>query len=94
MPRRDGLNVLEQIADRRIHVGNDLGLIVEAMRRRALDCVIKPTPVESFLLVLDETMERHWARELGLPHFRNGAGTIWRGPESDQRTMSLTGQPN
>ena len=81
MPRMDGLNVLEQIAERSIPVGplfltasHDLGLIVEAMRRGALDCVMKPTPAKNLLLVLDETMERHWARQLGLPPLLS-----WRG---------------
>jgi hypothetical protein len=35
---------------------------------------MKPTPVENLLLVLDETIERHWARELGLPPLPS-----WRG---------------
>src|SRR6202050_814660 len=81
MPRMDGLNVLEQISERRIPVGPllltayyDFGLIIEAMRRGALDCVMKPTPPDKLLLVLDETMERHWARELGLPPLPS-----WRG---------------
>ena len=81
MPRMDGLNVLEQISERRIPVGPllltayyDFGLIIEAMRRGALDCVMKPTPADNLLLVLDETMERHWARELGLPPLPS-----WRG---------------
>jgi DNA-binding NtrC family response regulator len=74
MPRMNGLNVLEQISERRIPVGPllltayfDFGLIIEAMRRGALDCVMKATPAENLLVVIDETMERHWARELGLP---------------------------
>jgi DNA-binding NtrC family response regulator len=74
MPRMDGLSVLEQIEERRIPVGpllltasHDVALFVEAMRRGALDCLTKPTPEENLLLILDETMERHWARELGLP---------------------------
>ena len=73
MPRMDGLNVLEQIEERRISVGPllltasyDVALIVEAMRRGALDCLTKPTPEENLLLVLDEAMERHWAREFDL----------------------------
>ena len=73
MPRMDGLNLLEQIVERSIPVGPllltaspDLGLFVEAMRRGALDCMIKPSVAMNLLLVLDETMERHWARELGL----------------------------
>jgi len=81
MPRMNGLDLLEQIADRRIPVGpllltafHDLGLIVEAMRRGALDCVMKPTPAKNLLLVVDDTMERHWARELGLPSLLS-----WRG---------------
>jgi DNA-binding NtrC family response regulator len=74
MPRMDGLSVLEQIEERCIPVGPllltafyDVPLIVEAMRRGALDCLTKPTPEENLLLVLDDTMERHLARELGLP---------------------------
>ncbi len=81
MPRMDGLSVLEQISERRIPVGPllltayyDFGLIIEAMRRGALDCLVKPTPADTLLLVLDETMERHWARELGLPPLPS-----WRG---------------
>jgi DNA-binding NtrC family response regulator len=74
MPRMDGLAVLEQISERHISVGplllsasHDVGLVVEAMRRGALDCVTKPTPAEELLATLDESMERHWARSLGLP---------------------------
>jgi DNA-binding NtrC family response regulator len=74
MPKMNGLNVLEQIAERRIPVGpllltafHDLGLIVEAMRRGALDCMIKPTPAKNLLRVIDDSMERQWARELDLP---------------------------
>jgi DNA-binding NtrC family response regulator len=81
MPRMDGLKVLEQIANRRIPVGpllltasHDLGLIVEAMRRGALDCVVKPAPQKNLLLVLDETMERHWAQQLGLSPLPNWQG--------------------
>jgi DNA-binding NtrC family response regulator len=81
MPRMNGLNVLEQISERRIPVGPllltayyDFGLIIEAMRRGALDCATKATPVDDFLLILDETMERHWARELGFPPLPS-----WRG---------------
>ncbi len=90
MPRMNGLSVLEQISQRRIPVGPllltanyDLGLVIEAMRRGALDCIMKPTPVENLLLVLDETMERHWARELGLP-LRVGATAICRGRNGKQ----------
>jgi two-component system, NtrC family, sensor kinase len=93
MPKMDGLSVLEQIADRRIHVGpllltasNDSGLIVEAMRRGALDWVIKPTPEESLLLVLDETMERHWARELDLPPLPD-----WRGQDLTRLAKTTRG---
>jgi DNA-binding NtrC family response regulator len=77
----DGLKVLEQIAERRIPVGpllltasHDPGLIVEAMRRGALDCVVKPTPAKNLLLVLEETLERHWAQQLGLSPL-----PCWRG---------------
>jgi two-component system, NtrC family, sensor kinase len=94
MPIMDGLSVLEQIADRRIHVGpllltasHDSGLIVEAMRRGALDWVIKPTPAEGLLLVLDETIERHWARELDLPPLPH-----WRGQDL-ARLLKATGGP-
>ena len=72
MPRMNGLDLLEQIADRRIPVGpllltafHDLGLIVEAMRRGALDCVMKPIPAKNLLLVVDDTMERHWCPGIG-----------------------------
>jgi CheY-like chemotaxis protein len=81
MPRMDGLKVLEHIAERRIPVGpllltasHDPGLIVEAMRRGALDCVVKPTPAKNLLLVLEETLERHWAQQLGLSPL-----PCWRG---------------
>jgi DNA-binding NtrC family response regulator len=81
MPRVNGLKVLEQIAEQSIPVGpllltasDDVGLVVEAMRRGALDCVMKPIPAEDLLLVLDETLERHWAKQLGLSPLPN-----WRG---------------
>jgi DNA-binding NtrC family response regulator len=74
MPKMDGLGVLQQIAEHRIPVGpllltasNDVQLIVEAMRRGALDCVLKPVPAKSLLITLDEALERHWAQQLGLP---------------------------
>jgi DNA-binding NtrC family response regulator len=73
MPKMDGLKVLEQIEERGIPVGpllltasHDLRLIVEAMRRGALDCLVKTTAVKDLLLLIGESMERHWARQLGL----------------------------
>jgi DNA-binding NtrC family response regulator len=97
MPRMNGLNVLEQISERRIPVGpllltayHDFGLIIEAMRRGALDCIMKPTPVDDLLLVLDEAMERHWARELGWPPLPD-----WRGHDlSSLRNASSPSIPD
>jgi DNA-binding NtrC family response regulator len=74
MPKMDGLSVLGQIAEHSIPVGgllltasHETWLIVEAMRRGAIDCMVKPVPANSLLNILDEAMERHWARQLGLP---------------------------
>lgn len=74
MPRMDGLGVLGQIEEHHIPVGpllltacHNEGLFVEARRRGALDCVLKPTPAKSLLIALDEAMELHWALQLGLP---------------------------
>jgi DNA-binding NtrC family response regulator len=74
MPKMDGLGVLGKIAEHHIPVGgllltayNEKWLIVEAMRRGALDCMIKPILENSLLKILDEALERHWARQLGLP---------------------------
>jgi len=74
MPRMDGLGVLGKIAEHQIPVGpllltasHDRWLIVEAMRRGALDCVWKPTSAKSLIFALDEALERHWSRQLGLP---------------------------
>jgi DNA-binding NtrC family response regulator len=75
MPRMNGLNLL------------DFGLVIEAMRRGALDCVMKPTPEDNLLLILDETMERHWARELGLPPLPS-----WRG--HDLSTIGNASSPS
>jgi two-component system alkaline phosphatase synthesis response regulator PhoP len=91
MPRMNGMQVLEQIADRRIAVGpllltasHDVGLIVEAMRRGALDCLVKPTPAKDLLVTLNEALERHWAKQLGLPPLPD-----WRGHD-----LSRVGKPS
>lgn len=74
MPKKDGLEVLQQIAQHSIPVGpllltatNNLDLVVEAMRLGALDCLVKPTPAPSLLSHLDSALELLWARQLHLP---------------------------
>ena len=80
MPKMDGLGVLGQIAENNIPVGgllltasNETWLIAEALRRGAIDCMIKPFPAISLLNILDRALELHWARQLGLPPL-----PIWR----------------
>ena len=66
MPGMDGLEVLSQIEERHIPVGSllltashNLDLVVEAMRRGALDCVFKPAR-------LSEEPLKHLGRGSGL----------------------------
>jgi DNA-binding NtrC family response regulator len=98
MPKMDGLGVLGKIAEHNVPVGpllltasRSVGLIVEAMRRGALDCVLKPSPQKSFLATLDEALERHWARQLDLSplsHWRDQ--TRWQIGEAERGSLLVS----